>query len=56
MKRRTRLLWLYPRHWRERYGDEFDALIEELGASPAIWIDVFLAAFRGPLSNSSSQG
>ncbi len=46
MKRRTLLLWLYPRPWRERYGDEFDALIEDLGASPAIWIDVFLAALR----------
>jgi len=46
VKRRTLLLWLYPRPWRERYGDEFDALIEDLGASPAIWIDVFLAALR----------
>jgi hypothetical protein len=49
VKRRTRLLWLYPRRWRGRYGAEFDALIEDLGASPAVWIDVFLAAVRAHL-------
>lgn len=46
MRRRTRLLWLYPQSWRVRYGDEFDALIEDLGASPRLWMDVLLAALR----------
>jgi hypothetical protein len=26
---KKRLLWLYPRRWRERYGREFDALLEQ---------------------------
>lgn len=55
MKRRTRLLWLYPRRWRGRYGDEFDALIEDLGASPAVWMDVFLAALRAHLDRGARR-
>lgn len=41
----NRLLRLYPRSWRERYRDEFDAL---LAASPGSWrttIDVARGAF-----------
>ena len=25
---------LYPRSWRERYGAEFDALLDDIGADP----------------------
>lgn len=38
------LLRLYPRAWRERYGDEFVALLHETGASPAQVMDIVRAA------------
>jgi hypothetical protein len=40
-----RLLRLYPRRWRERYGDEFAALLEELGPTPALIGDIVRGAF-----------
>lgn len=38
------LLRLYPRAWRERYGDEFVTLLNETGAAPAQVIDIARAA------------
>ena len=33
---RKRLLWLYPEAWRDRYGAEISALLDELrAASPS---------------------
>jgi hypothetical protein len=40
------LLRLYPRAWRERYGDEWLALVEHRSLSLRVVIDVVLAAGR----------
>jgi hypothetical protein len=43
----TRLLTrLYPREWRERYGDELSELIDETGLSPRVALDVARGASR----------
>ncbi|HUP83865.1 MAG TPA: hypothetical protein VM284_06730 [Candidatus Limnocylindria bacterium] len=43
----TRLITrLYPRAWRERYGDELSELIDETGLSPRDAIDVVRGAAR----------
>jgi hypothetical protein len=42
-----RLLGLYPRWWRERYGDEFGALIEDVsgaGATASLAVDIVRGA------------
>jgi hypothetical protein len=38
------LVRLYPRAWRERYGQEFLALLEELSASPRVVLDALFGA------------
>lgn len=43
---------LYPRPWRERYGDEFEALLEECLRSPLDILDIFLGAFDAHLELS----
>lgn len=48
------LLLLFPRAWRERYGDEFDALLDDLGGGPSVLADVLLAALRA--RSARSQG
>jgi hypothetical protein len=40
-----RLLLLYPRRWRERYGDEFDALLADSRGGPRLLLDVARTAF-----------
>ena len=45
-----RLVRLYPSTWRERYGDEFEALLEDVRASPSVVADVALGALRARLS------
>jgi hypothetical protein len=40
----TRLLALYPRAWRERYGTEFVALLDELEPTPALIADIAVGA------------
>lgn len=40
------LLRLYPRAWRERYGDEFLALLQQTGVGWRQLIDVFAGASR----------
>lgn len=38
------LLRLYPRRWRERYGDEFDALLADSRRGPRLLLDIARAA------------
>ncbi len=49
MNVRSWLIHLYPRPWRERYGDEFDALLEECLHSPLDALDIFLGALDAHL-------
>ncbi len=44
MNVRRWLVRLYPRPWRERYGEEFDALLEECLHSPLDVLDILLGA------------
>ena len=46
----SRLIQLYPAQWRERYGAEFSALLEELPSSPRVVLDVFLSAITARLA------
>lgn len=43
---RALLLRCYPRRWRERYEAEYRALIDEVGWSPAVALDVARGAMR----------
>src|SRR5688572_6147871 len=52
MKPRT-LLKLYPRPWRERYGDEFLALLEKEGTRPGVVVNVLAGAFDAWVSPRS---
>ena len=49
MSARRWLTRLYPRLWRERYGDEFDALLDECLNSPLDVLDIFLGALDAHL-------
>jgi hypothetical protein len=49
MNLRTWLIQLYPRTWRERYSEEFDALLEECLHSPLDALDIFLGALDAHL-------
>jgi drug/metabolite transporter (DMT)-like permease len=40
----NRLVRLYPAAWRDRYGDEFSALLEDIRLSPFDMIDILFAA------------
>ena len=40
----SRLLWLYPSEWRQRYGAEFLAMVEETPATPRAALDVVRGA------------
>ena len=52
MKPQT-LLRLYPRPWRERYGDEFLALLEKEGTSARVVMSVLAGAFDAWISRRS---
>jgi hypothetical protein len=41
--RRSRLIALYPRHWRERYRDEFDTLISDMSDGQPWYARLWLA-------------
>lgn len=50
---RKRLLWLYPKAWRERYGEEMAALLDETPPSVSATLDLLrgaLAAYVRPLA------
>jgi hypothetical protein len=49
MIRRAWLVRLYPRPWRERYGEEFAALLEESVHSPLDVLDIMLGALDAHL-------
>jgi hypothetical protein len=49
---RAWLISLYPRPWRERYADEFSALLEECLHSPMDMLDIFLGALDAHLELS----
>ena len=51
MNSRTWLVRLYPQGWRERYGDEFEALLEQCLHSPLDTLDVVLGALDAHLGN-----
>jgi len=40
------LIHLYPRAWRQRYGDELRALLAETPITPAVVFDVLICALR----------
>ena len=52
MNIRNWLVQLYPRWWRERYGDEFEALLDECLHSPMDVLDIFLGALDAHLELS----
>jgi hypothetical protein len=47
---RAGLVALYPRPWRERYGEEFEALLAECLHSPLDIVDIFLGALDAHLA------
>src|SRR6185436_19286536 len=46
---------LFPRSWRERYADEFEALLDELPGGPRSTVDVVAAAARAHASVSADS-
>ena len=50
----AQLIALYPRAWRERYGDEFAALLEDAGIGPRTILDVLLGAFDAHIRQRAS--
>ena len=44
-----RLLWLYPRAWRRRYGEEMEALLEETRPTAAAVMDLLRGALDAQL-------
>ncbi len=46
-----RLLWLYPRAWRERYGDEFVAIVGSRQIGFGEWVDIVSGAIDARLSS-----
>ena len=49
------LICLYPRSWRERYGEEFSALIEDVGATWLTVADVMRGAIEMQIQTWSLQ-
>ncbi|HEV7128468.1 MAG TPA: hypothetical protein VGN32_13640 [Ktedonobacterales bacterium] len=52
----SRLLDLYPRAWRARYGDEFAALLEDCSLTPFVLIDIVLGALDAHLAPQDTTG
>lgn len=55
MSWRSFLLRLYPAKWLARYGDEFDALLDDLEMSPRTLADVLVAALRTHLAGEGPR-
>lgn len=54
-KAARRIARLYPRKWRDRYGEEFQALLEQLPPSPIVILDVVahvMALRRGAIATA----
>ena len=49
------LVRLYPQPWRERYGDEFAMLLEEMGAGPGAILDVLSGALDAHIRQRASD-
>ncbi len=47
---------LYPRSWRERYGAEFEALLDDTGADPRIALNVFKEALSMQVQRWKTAG
>jgi hypothetical protein len=45
---------LYPGNWRERYGEEFDALLDDLNPDWREFTDVLRGALRMQMTNAST--
>jgi hypothetical protein len=43
--RLSALIRLYPRRWRDRYGEEYEALLDSIPPSPRLVVDVVRGAF-----------
>jgi hypothetical protein len=52
---KTLLVRLYPRRWRARYGDEFEAMLEQQPTSVARVADVLLGAVDAHLTANSPE-
>jgi hypothetical protein len=50
------LLRLYPEIWRERYGEEFTALLEQCRLSPMMLFDVLLGALDARIEPQDTTG
>lgn len=50
------LLRLYPRAWRERYGEEFDALLAETRLTPFVACDIVIGAVDAHLHPALAPG
>jgi hypothetical protein len=46
-----RLLVFFPRRWRQRYGEEYAALLEDLRPTPTVVADTIRAALRARLAD-----
>jgi len=46
MGMRRLLVTLHPRKWRDTFGDEFAALLEQTSLTPAVVVDVLIHATR----------
>jgi hypothetical protein len=49
------LLRLYPRRWRERYGDEFAALLEDVRPGPRATLDVLVSGLLAHLAQPPGE-
>jgi hypothetical protein len=55
MRRWTQMLGrLYPRAWRERYGEEFDALLEDVEPNWKQFCDVLGGAVKMQMANHAA--
>lgn len=50
------LLRLYPRAWRDRYGDELDDLLDETPGTPSTVLDLARGAVTAHLRAAASRG
>lgn len=54
--RTSRLVALYPARWRARYGEELEALLDEVDASPGLIADIVRGAVSAHVSGLPDGG